>query len=64
MCGRRTQIEGIRPVCVYVYVCVGRGNLELFAVDGLAASAIPPREVAPLRHETLDDPVEGAALVV
>ena len=66
MCVRRTKIEDIRSVCMYVYVCGGgeRGDHELFAGDGLATSAIPPREVAPLRHETLDDSVEGAALVV
>merc|ERR1719171_2457264 len=37
---------------------------ELLAVDGLAARAVAPREVAALEHEVRDDAVELGALVV
>ena len=36
---------------------------KLLAVDGLAASAVASREVTTLKHESLDDAVEGAAFV-
>jgi hypothetical protein len=36
---------------------------ELFAVDGLATSAVALGKVATLDHEILDDTVEGGALV-
>ena len=35
---------------------------ELLAVDGLATSAVATSEVATLRHEAINDSVEGAAL--
>lgn len=38
--------------------------LELEAVYGLPAGAVPPREVPTLAHEVGDYPVEGRALVV
>merc|ERR1719264_1897705 len=37
---------------------------KLVTVDGFAAGAVSPREVAALAHEVDDDPVERAALEV
>lgn len=51
---------GVQPTCVTkIEVLVG----ELFPIDAHPSSPVPLYKVSPLKHEILDDSMEGRPLV-